>query len=110
MEKNKKEFIELIEKIETEKNPLFYLFLLHLRTAVKVFQNQNLTATEQIKLYKLLLRISEMFISALYDVDFNAIREEIKQKTNDEEERLLLEIQYISKLIRQKQKKIKVEI
>jgi len=109
MKENKK-FLEFLEKTEAEKNPLFTLFLLHVKTAIKVFQNQNLSATEQIKLYKLLLRISEMFISALYDVDFNIIREEIKQKTNDEEERLLLEIQYISKLIRQKQKKIKVEI
>jgi len=107
--KEKRE-IELIEKIEAEKNPLFYLFLLHMKTAVQVFQNPNLSASEQIKLYKLLIRIGEIFIASLYNVDFNEIREKIKQQTNDEEERLLLEIQHISQLIKQKQRKIKVEL
>jgi len=109
MKENKK-FLEFLEKLEAEKNPLFHLFLMHIKTAVKVLNNLNLSASEQIRLYKLMLRIGEIFIASLYGIDFNEIREKIKQQTEDEEERLLLEIQYIAKVIREKQKKIKVEI
>lgn len=99
---------EFIEKINFSEDPNIYLFYRHILAGLNAFSNPQQPPEESFSKYKVMLRIAEGFLSAKFGVDFNKIRNEIRQKAQDESEQLAMEIQKIAELLDTKVRKVEI--
>lgn len=101
---------EFIEKIDFSNDPNIFLFYRHFLTGLQAFANPQQTTEESFNKYKIMLRLAEGFLSAKFNFDFTQFRKEIEQQTENEGERLALEVRKIAELLDSKKRKIDVQI
>jgi len=109
-QQQKKTIGEFYERIDFSNDPNIFLFYKHILTGLTSFANPQQTAEESFAKYKVMLRIAEGFISEKFNVDFNEVRKQIAEETDDDSERLSKEVMYIAKLLDSSVRKVEIQL